>query len=736
MSDDKTLGCDLGPMPFNRDSKDSEKSTVLSHESDDMEDAANANNTPSSEDTNMASISNTDKNVANDFRNAVEIKSLSMDISSAADSLDGISEAKLYSLIQVWISEGNPIAVSDTAGNSLEYVIDSDGALVQNTALEDVDSPEIANDEDTQAEQHPSEENSNFASEGVPIKNNPTRIAIALLSFFVLALAAVALSLIVHKPADTVDSEPVTPASESIPVAEYNDITVGLIDDGTFTLFYDDRYSFEAAVSEINNQEVTSTVPGSDEPDAAVLKQDDTDENRVIAVGCGEADVVLENGEEIHVEVTAAPISLLLIAGQSNGEGRLADNVTVEQASEEYVLNEEGQAYDTYGVSDYEISSEVTWIEDPVEDMTIENYTQFLPESLTDNTKNGLYNSTNTITDGRTVTGKGGIDSALAYRWRELTGEKLWIVNAAHHGSKIASWQPTEDVVDNNFWQAVLLYQGAEKILSQEIEAGHYILMHKGVIWCQGERDYDMESDRYLSYFRAMVDGLKKELAGEGITHLEHEIEFTAIIMVRAAMDEPFPENDFLLTGPRLAQYYIASSQEVNDVFLASQIEDFWIDDEHVQEYFQQKYGTEEQYQQAYPTVSDALEMPRRTTDVHCGFHHSQRAYNEIGFDTAYNICQYMKYAESSDITEGTFQIVMEEGQTDVADTTVYVQKGVYVPMAVKVFPSYRQKEVIVECSNNIQYSELGIQLTNHQSGTITVTLGDVSKAVTIEPES
>lgn len=738
------------------------------------------------------------KNEIVDNTEEIKINTLSIDVDGSVNSVAETPADHLLGLVQAWMHEGNPIIVCGVEKEPVEFFLNDDGVLTKRKNEENTPAAESSSGESIQNEATPLREGETItehSTDGTPAEldantleevvadsktenatdknesedfspnqiaveppshekddgsfelqestdgekkseRNATLIVIKVLAAFVAVLAVFALCLFFHKPDKASVIEPEEPAAESILAESFENIQSGVIEDGALTLFYDDRFSFEVKVSEIKSQKVISKAVDSDNADDAVLKQDDTDENRVIAVGCGEADVCLENGEEIHVEVTAAPISLLLIAGQSNGEGRLADNVTVEQASEEYVLNEEGQAYDTYGVSDYAISSEVTWIEDPVEDMSVDNYSQFLPESLTDNTKNGLYNSTNTITDGRTVTGKGGVDSALAYRWRELTGEKLWIVNAAHHGSRITSWLPSEEVEDNNFWQAVLLYQGAEQILSQEIEAGHYVLRHKGVIWCQGERDYEMEPDRYLSYFQEMVEGLRKELSGEGIAHLNHDIEFTAIMMVRAAMNEPSPENDFLLTGPRFAQYYIASSQDDENIFLASQIEEQWIDDEHVRSYFQREYGTEEDYQQAYPTTSDTLKMPRKTKDVHCGFHHSQRAYNEIGFDTAYNICRYMKYIEAADTTEEEFQIVMEEGKTDVSGTTVLVQKGVYVPMAVKVSPTYRQKEIQIECSDNVRYSPLGIQLTNHQNGTLTVTLGDVSKTVTIEPKS
>jgi hypothetical protein len=133
---------------------------------------------------------------------------------------------------------------------------------------------------------------------------------------------------------------------------------------------------------------------------------------------------------------------------------------------------------------------EVAWYEDVdgVGPFGVHNYERFLPSSLADNAMNDRYNRTDSLTDAREAPGKGGIDRVLAFRWRQLTGEKVWIVNASRHGTAIRYWDPEADL-ENMFRAAVRLYRGAEKILDEEIRAGRYTLAHKGIFWCQGEAD-------------------------------------------------------------------------------------------------------------------------------------------------------------------------------------------------------------------------------------------------------
>lgn len=496
------------------------------------------------------------------------------------------------------------------------------------------------------------------------------------------------------------------------------------IKDGKLRLYYDDRFIFDSAVTGVKTLSVRSSITGTEQPDESVLEIDPDDPNKIVASGCGTARVTLEDGKKIEVRVGKAPISLVLIAGQSNGEGRIAENRSIETVREQYVLNEEGTAYSTYGFSDREISEEVTWYSDVTEDLSIGNYEIFLPESLTDNDYNSRFAKTNCLTDAAGAAGKGGIDSAFAYRWHQLTNEKIWLVNACHHGSSITTWQSDGEEQDNDFWQAVELYKGAEDLLDEEVRAGHYILKHKGVLWYQGEADREMSADDYYDHLEALHRDLKEEIG----------TEFMGIFMVRSTIRNDEPYIDFLMTGPRTALYYAASDDKQADMFLASHIEELWTDNEAVKDYFIRQYGNEDAFNDAYPTISKEMKMPEVTKDVLGIVHYTQIAYNEMGFDGAESVCSYLGYFKSEDEPE-IVKVVLEDGVEDVSGTGIRIPEDESVPLAIKVYPAGLEKEAVTETSDNINLSPSGIQIRGDKQGYIKISVRQYSVRINVTQE-
>ena len=90
---------------------------------------------------------------------------------------------------------------------------------------------------------------------------------------------------------------------------------------------YGDSYTFSENVVKPNDY--SDTILEFDEENPKVIK----------AVECGECDVKLENGKTVKIFVEPARITLVLFAGQSNCEGRLASDETVEAVEEQVVLN-------------------------------------------------------------------------------------------------------------------------------------------------------------------------------------------------------------------------------------------------------------------------------------------------------------------------------------------------------------------------------------------------------------
>lgn len=492
------------------------------------------------------------------------------------------------------------------------------------------------------------------------------------------------------------------------------------------TIEYGDSYTFSKNV-----------IKPKDDPES-ILEYDEKNHKVVKAVECGECTVKLENGRTVNVFVEPAKLTLVLFAGQSNCEGRLASDETVETAEKQVVLNEYMTAFGTYGASDNETSKEVNWIDNPIDELSIDNAGKYIPESLTDNSRNKIYNRTDTLTENKTKVGKTGLDSAFAYEWYKQTGEKVWVINAAHHGSTIESWMPTKGRTDNNYWQAVKLYQGAEKVLSEEIEAGHFTLAHKGIIWCQGENNFRMSSGEYSSRFQEIFEGFEKRLSGKNIPNLNRELDFCGIVIVRAALNRT--DNgikDFLLTGPRSSQFYMTTGEVSSKIMLASNVAENWSSDASVKEYFTGKYGTDKDYNEAYPKADSDVKMPTAVKDVHRGFHYTQLGYNEIGIEAADSIISRIFGKKNRNSTPERVELVMHDGLTDMSGRTADIPVDKYVPFAVKVFPASMQKDVKIKCSDNVVYDSKGLMITGDGkeksvTGSIEVTVKGTSEIMKI----
>ncbi|MCD7843804.1 MAG: hypothetical protein LUG17_04180 [Clostridiales bacterium] len=502
------------------------------------------------------------------------------------------------------------------------------------------------------------------------------------------------------------------------------------------SLEYDDRYTFSYKVTSIVSLTITSKRTGSSKADTAVVKVDSSNSKKIIACGCGTAVVTLSNGKTYGIKVSAAPISLLLIIGQSNAEGRPSSTSSSSLATykKQWIPSEEGQVYSTYAPSDTSMYKYIGWYSSTgANGLTTSNESAFIPSSLTNNSASKDYKWTNNLTTAGS--GKSGIDSALAYEWNQLTGEKVWVINAAHHGSSITSWQPGSSKSNNNFWQAVDLYVAAEKLLSKEIAAGHYTLSHKGIFWLQGEQDKSMSATKYLSYFTKMNKALRTQLNGSGISGMKKAIEFTGIIMVRAAASKPASTSDFALTGPRLAQYYMttSSSSSYSTIYLASQASESWTSNANVKSYFVNKYGTQAKYRAASPNKSGTISMPTKISQVHSTIHYTQLAYNEIGMDAADNICYALGYAKAPTSKVSSVTIVTANGYTNRNKSTAKLSKGSTLKFAVKVYPTYLSKGVTVTTTSSTKYTVSGITLTAKKNSKITVKAGSKSTYITIK---
>ena len=244
---------------------------------------------------------------------------------------------------------------------------------------------------------------------------------------------------------NTEQTAPETPAPAEVPAGpELETVMRELVAaDGSVHLYYDDRIRADdiagGSVSscEVTDQQPTSRAVGSDAPDEAVLYHD-AGTNILVAVGTGTATLVID-GTAHAVTVEPAPISLVMITGHSLGEGSQGE------AGQQTVC-QSGQAYSTHKV--LELADETA------------------PAGLGFGAANRPADIDAFSMSGRGTPGEAG---ALANRWNQLTGEKIWVVNAAVGGSCLNEWVQGTEYHDG----AVTLYTKAAAILQAEAAAGH-----------------------------------------------------------------------------------------------------------------------------------------------------------------------------------------------------------------------------------------------------------------------
>ena len=493
------------------------------------------------------------------------------------------------------------------------------------------------------------------------------------------------------------------------------------------TLKYDDRYSiysdknheeykeykissvecmdFEKKSHPVKNGEVETEL--NDEVLTVV------DDHTLRASGIGTARFVLipkdENSQAaydkiyVHVTVEAAPLTVMYLMGQSNMEGMCSSN-TGHQLNKS-VACEPGTVYSTYAPTVWSWSKNISGVNFS-ETCNSGNAADFVAESLTsDTTMSGktLEYPLNALTsDGN---GKTGPDSALAYEWNRLTGDKVWTVNVAWSGSAIASWLPGQ----SNYARAMAVSKLVQKVYEAEIASGHYTEGHRFMYWLQGETaDRRRTSSDYYADFSTMYNNITKQLT----------IEDCGIIMLRSAVGSNETEDELTMTGPRAAQYGIGGSTTTRfqNVYVVTNDNEKWVTDAGVQLYYSKYNGTLD-----YP-IRDALsKVPTSIRDVHYDIHYSQIGHNENGIMAA----------------DGMYQIVQKQGMNNVtvdwrdangrSVTQVSVRQNRSTTLVGVATPVYAAKNVTYSTSGGVSYNPETGTLTGLQKGRSASVFANVS---------
>ena len=428
--------------------------------------------------------------------------------------------------------------------------------------------------------------------------------------------------------------------------------------------------------------------------------------NDLVASGIGTARVSIDD-EIIDITVTAAPISLFLLIGQSNMEGFESD-------PGQSVVCPTGQVYATYG---------------SYGTLNIYSAPLFAPSALagkkreinTLGTEDKLSNfPVYSLTEAGA--GKMGPDSGLAYEWNRITGEKVWIVNAAHSGAELDTYMKGRA----NYEEAVALFSACQKTMQREIAAGHFTLSHMGYFWCHGCNDSHYAAEKYANKFLAMHDNLKNDLSidmdGDPETP-ENTLEFGNIILALAGYEKINGYRRGLYTqdiqwfyyffrelemrGHRVAQLWMGANPDLPDIHVVCNIADSWLwmpdRKSGVEAFFKKRYeGGRVDYQPQVPQ-EDSWYTPTRPEHVKNFVHYRQIGYNEIGIEAAWNTCILLGYLNDTE-EDTSVRFVDWSGFEEVSrilPSTVGKSETLVVPI---VSPVYRSKSVSYSVSEGLSY--------------------------------
>lgn len=492
-------------------------------------------------------------------------------------------------------------------------------------------------------------------------------------------------------------------AEEETPRKSSSALTVSA---ASLSLEYDDRYNFAEKYPgytlSLGEQTVTSYQVSkrtqSSAKDTAVLTLDGDASTSVIATGTGSATVTLSKGSKVvtvEVSVTPAELTLLFLAGQSNLEGSCSN--LSDYKPQDSVLCPEGEVYSSYLPTEgtnFLRSTYVTGLKDFVVRHAGDEGA-YIAGSLTGEQEGyPLY--------ALTARGKGktGPDSGLAYEWNRLTGEKVWVINAAVGNSTSDTWVQGGE----NHQRASKGFAAALKTAEAEQKAGHYTIRHKFLFWLQGEADWKgivSTPAEYRSNFDSMNEGFRSLLG----------IEKTGLIAVRAHQGNDKTTGELDMNAVRVAQYSMALSQSFPNVFLVSNANEQWMTNSGVKKYFAAQDSNKDG-KLDYPVHQNRfLALPTTVSAVHPKIHYKQVGHNENGLTAArgmYDVIQGKTTPASAQWRDKTGQSI----------TTLSLKPGASAVAVMEVAPLSAAKNVTCQFdSSKLSYDPESGTLTARKKG-------------------
>ena len=453
-------------------------------------------------------------------------------------------------------------------------------------------------------------------------------------------------------------------------------------DDGSFKAYYDDRISLaelggsEASTVEIRDQEVASFVVGSSEQDQAVLYFDE-ENAQLIAVGTGTATVVIDGTAQV-VRVRPAPISLFMITGHSLGAGQCG-------VAAQSVVSEAGQVYSSHKAATFQ---------EATSDMGLGLYAPSRPEGIDAFTPDG----------GGTI----GEGSALAWKWNQLTGEKVWVLNAAVGGSVIPEWHKGQTY----YTPAVAMYRAAAQVLANEVAAGHYELKNTAIIY-HSAANFSYKNVEYTdqvmeywydSMYNGFLQDLSFDITGDGVPETVQAIGFMPLwsASTRTTFNHDKPIN-----------FYMALSDAYPGCFMAGESARNWCNDSLLKANFPAI---------EYTTQSEPVEIPASANAMYVedGVHYTQVVYNAAGLELGENLYRYFR----TEVAVESLTIYTSVG-IEVKDELTFKRVGASYSLIVEASPCYAA-DFTITLSDNLELSSpFTVKATAAGEGFITISKGD-----------
>jgi hypothetical protein len=337
-------------------------------------------------------------------------------------------------------------------------------------------------------------------------------------------------------------------------------------------------------------------------------------------------------------------------------------------------------------------------------------------------TEEGRINNIDGLTKDATGTkGAPGVNSALAYEWHNLTGEKMWVINCAVGGSCINQWQP--DASDKFMERTVKAMNLASEILKNEVAAGHYTyrttimfnfssanFTHQGVV---------SDNDTLL---RAWHDNLWKGFS-KGVT---------VDINGDDKADGPYAMGYVPIWTPTMNAfnrdyhfvYNRAASDEYPRIFLASDYTRFWKTDADIVKNFpKHEYRTQSGNKITVPTTTAVL-FPD-------GTHLCQAGYNAQGIHMASVLYSYL--IEAAELKELTLLNATDNVQGEIVGDSLTITAGKQYKFIITTDPvGICDLEISVEGNLTLE-KPFYVSASSKGTGTIIIKRGDkVIKTVNV----